>query len=566
MEGEKIRLVKSACEFMVSQMSPKDKLGLVEYNSVTREVFQLSRTSEDFKTEASRMIKSMCPQARTNLSGGLFLGFEQQQKNQYLDWEKEEESENAPDLSDTVSVQSSFVDVEMRDTDTFSEASFIDIDPPEGAAAAPTSDQSSTAHAPVPAPAPAPAPTVPVHPTPPQAAPTPCQQPRQQPRPILRNPRHPVGRFGLDGGRVPVPPSRLLAGREAPKPRVLEADAVRSIFLFTDGLANEGVTSQEKLVGTLGKLLANASHKVRVCTFGFGDDHSPELLGELARAGGGTYYYIEKEDGIATAFGDALGGLLSVAAQNVTLDFVPAKGVRARGVHCAFANSVSAEGVQSVAVGDLFSEENKDILFDVELDPIEPGGEGWEEDGASFTIGTLRLKYLDVVGACLGSEELQCVVTRAKVLPAGMQSDVGVAVQRARVETARAMQEAEACARSERYGPASDNLRVLMSNLRLLGQNPNLRGTDAQLVDQLVYDCEEACTNVSTKQAYMSKGNKILWAKMRGHEQQRTACREDADSALAGMQAPAHTYATPTQMGMRTKSKSMMGVNRTHPS
>jgi hypothetical protein len=47
----------------------------------------------------------------------------------------------------------------------------------------------------------------------------------------------------------------------------------------------------------------------------YGSDHSAQLLGSIAEAGSGTYYYIESEENIPTAFADALGGLLSVASQ-----------------------------------------------------------------------------------------------------------------------------------------------------------------------------------------------------------------------------------------------------------
>ena len=52
--------------------------------------------------------------------------------------------------------------------------------------------------------------------------------------------------------------------------------------------------------------------QVRIFTFGFGSDHDEKLLLDIASAGQGSYYYIKKEDQIAAAFGDALGGLLSV--------------------------------------------------------------------------------------------------------------------------------------------------------------------------------------------------------------------------------------------------------------
>lgn len=76
--------------------------------------------------------------------------------------------------------------------------------------------------------------------------------------------------------------------------------------------------------------------RVRVHTFGYGADHSPDMLQQIAAAGCGTYYYIKSEEDIPKAFADAIGGLLSVAAQNVSVEFTPAPGVRVESVHTAF--------------------------------------------------------------------------------------------------------------------------------------------------------------------------------------------------------------------------------------
>lgn len=86
MAGEKLKLVKKTVEFLVNQMRATDKLGVVEYDSSVNELVALSKTDPLFKAEASRIIRTMTDGSCTNLSGGLFKGVEQQQKNQYVDW------------------------------------------------------------------------------------------------------------------------------------------------------------------------------------------------------------------------------------------------------------------------------------------------------------------------------------------------------------------------------------------------------------------------------------------------------------------------------------------------
>eukprot|EP00287_Rhodomonas_sp_CCMP768_P009749 CAMPEP_0196718132 /NCGR_PEP_ID=MMETSP1091-20130531/1410_1 /TAXON_ID=302021 /ORGANISM="Rhodomonas sp., Strain CCMP768" /LENGTH=595 /DNA_ID=CAMNT_0042058723 /DNA_START=18 /DNA_END=1805 /DNA_ORIENTATION=+ len=537
MEGSKLQLVKESCNFILDQMSAKDKLGLVEYNTVCREVFALSRASEGFKPEASRLIKRLKAESRTNLSGGLFLGFEQQQKNKYLDWEpeededklKQEETPRQAEEADGISEQSSFVEVNMRDDDSFSEASMVE---------APAEDKA----------------------TDPTLCPPPPQPKRTAVSQLAAMKRARFAPAPLHQGRTPQPPAGLsaglFAGRAAPNETRLEEEAVRSIFLFTDGLANEGLTRQDKLVDTLTRLLASTTPPPRVCTFGFGEDHSAELLGELAKAGAGTYYFIDKEEGIATAFADALGGLLSVAAQNVTLEFQPAEGVQTGAVHTPFATTRTGAGAVTVAVGDLFSEEGKDVLFDVELPPVPADG------CQDYCVGTLRLSYLDVEGCVLASELLPCQVRRLHAAPAA-PPDAKVAVQRARVETAAAMVKAEAAAASGNRAEAAQSLKGAMAALSLVEAQAGLAQADAELMAQLRWDCEEAAQNVATAEAYSGRGGKVLQAKMRAHAQQRTCALEDMDYLAAG--APVsrgpvtHTYATPTQLCYRGIASKKVG-------
>lgn len=129
---------------------------------------------------------------------------------------------------------------------------------------------------------------------------------------------------------APPPPSKKNESEEVIVP--IAADAVRSIFLLTDGLANEGVTDAAQLERMLTKMLDH-SVRPRIFTFGFGADHNPAFLETLANAGNGSYYFIESEERIPTAFADALGGLMSVVLQNIEVVLTPLNGCTIRKVH-----------------------------------------------------------------------------------------------------------------------------------------------------------------------------------------------------------------------------------------
>jgi hypothetical protein len=217
-------------------------------------------------------------------------------------------------------------------------------------------------------------------------------------------------RGGGQRPKSPVP-ALIFGGVEAPAKHGVEEDAVRSVFLFTDGQANEGVTDETKLVSMV-REMADQKHRVRLYTFGFGADHSEELLSKLAEAGSGSYYFIEKEDNIATAFADALGGLLSVVAQNVKLTFVPAPGVVVDEVHTSFGTSEEGGGRRSVRIGDLLSEEAKDTLLDVRLPALADLAECQTVD---YKIGHVDLSYLDVETATNFSRVLFTVTLHSKI-------------------------------------------------------------------------------------------------------------------------------------------------------
>jgi hypothetical protein len=106
--------------------------------------------------------------------------------------------------------------------------------------------------------------------------------------------------------------------------------------------------------------------------FGYGADHSATLLSELATAASGSYYFVENDSSVGTAFGDALGGVLSVLAQNVVLNIkVAPEGapLGAEIVSVLHKGALEREnGAYSVVtVGDLFAEETRDVLFEVKL-------------------------------------------------------------------------------------------------------------------------------------------------------------------------------------------------------
>merc|ERR1712166_1060557 len=117
-------------------------------------------------------------------------------------------------------------------------------------------------------------------------------------------------------------------------PDLAEPGRTSSVLLFTDGLANRGLTDSAKIAGCMKGALEDCSdNQPSIFTFGFGEDHDAEMLRTIADVGEGLYYYIENKESIPQTFADCLGGLLSVVAQNMVLVVEPCDGVSILKVH-----------------------------------------------------------------------------------------------------------------------------------------------------------------------------------------------------------------------------------------
>mmetsp|Transcript_30686 Transcript_30686/g.42499 ORF Transcript_30686/g.42499 Transcript_30686/m.42499 type:complete len:563 (-) Transcript_30686:189-1877(-) len=156
-------------------------------------------------------------------------------------------------------------------------------------------------------------------------------------------------------------------------------DVVRGIFLFTDGLANEGVLETDKLVACVLGALTEVVGSCSIFCFGLGSDHDEGMLSALAEATGGHYYYLENEENIPAAFADALGGLLSVFAQNIKVLIRPLNGAEITKVQTKFEHQKLGDGSVSINLHDLYCEESRDLVLEIMLPPIDNMK---QEDGA----------------------------------------------------------------------------------------------------------------------------------------------------------------------------------------
>lgn len=131
----------------------------------------------------------------------------------------------------------------------------------------------------------------------------------------------------------------------------------QGILLLTDGHANIGVHSEQGLLEILNRIQTE-SPGVSLTTVAYGVDHNAEMLTNMAKAGGGAYNVVRSLEDVATVFGDILGGLISVSAQQVEVQFPPEAEVIT-----SYRTEKDPSGLTTVYVGDLYADAEVTILF-----------------------------------------------------------------------------------------------------------------------------------------------------------------------------------------------------------
>ena len=102
------------------------------------------------------------------------------------------------------------------------------------------------------------------------------------------------------------------------------ADAVKVVLLLSDGRANGGITSTERL----SKLALDAFQEgIQTSSFGLGADYDGALMSSIATDGAGGYYYLRDAEQIAPALGTELDKRLDPVATALELRVRLKKGV-----------------------------------------------------------------------------------------------------------------------------------------------------------------------------------------------------------------------------------------------
>jgi len=231
-----------------------------------------------------------------------------------------------------------------------------------------------------------------------------------------------------------------------------------------------------------------------IFSFGFGDDHDPKMLKAIADAGRGLYYYIENSDKIPESFADCIGGLLSIVAQNATLTVKSLNGTSISKLISKYPNTFDS-GQYVIQLGDLYSEENKNLMCNVILPQLETETE-------KFEIIEFTLQYFNVLTVVQEKIINITKVNRPQQTPQNQITDFFLDRQRNRLNAAETIEEARKQADLGNF----DKARVMINEtVEGINQSPS---REDELCQTFVKDLKETLDGISSKTEYYAKGQK----------------------------------------------------------
>ena len=157
----------------------------------------------------------------------------------------------------------------------------------------------------------------------------------------------------------------LHAGWAAGAQQVLEHVAwqgLNRVLLLSDGLANHGLTDPEAICG---EVRGMAGRQVSTSTIGVGDDYNEDLMGAMARAGMGNYYFVENSVQLADIFQTELQGLMATTGRRAELTVRPGPGVELADVLTELERGSAGQ----IKLPDLVSDMPISILLRVKVTP-----------------------------------------------------------------------------------------------------------------------------------------------------------------------------------------------------
>jgi Ca-activated chloride channel family protein len=231
----------------------------------------------------------------------------------------------------------------------------------------------------------------------------------------------------------------------------------RRILLLTDGMANIGITDEAQLTRMA---RGSAGDGIGTTTIGFGAGFSEDLLTAMADAGGGGAHFAPTPDAAPAIFAQEFDDLLSIVAQNVSVEIRPAwNEVELLSILNDVVQVPIPGGVQA-QLGDAYGDERRRVVFQLRVPKLQ-------------SLGPSRIAEVVVRYVAVGQQVAMHELTVPVVVNAVSADDAIASVPDAEVTeevtvllSARAHDEARDLADAGRHDEARAKLRAAAARLR----------------------------------------------------------------------------------------------------
>ena len=338
----------------------------------------------------------------------------------------------------------------------------------------------------------------------------------------------------------------------------LDDNYVNRVILMSDGLANRGVTDNQRLVEMATQKFQG---KISTTTMGLGNDFNEDLLMSMATAGGGNFYFIESPEVTPLIFQEELQGLLNVVGQNLVVTLEPSPHVQI--INQLHAYPMHTDGRNtSYRMGDVFGDEVKALLLELSIPALSDVGEE--------QIANLRFEYDELRDKKADHHVIDMPVMVNVRAPDGQPLLTNPEVEQS-VLLLRAAQSRKRAIKAADRGDFSGASQILRDAAAAIEQSP---ATDARLLEErnaLIQQADEveqgsARYNVYSRKTMSTQAFYTLNSRhddtmmLRGREKERIANQSlEAQAAAPSFTVEPREGVTPTHMTWNDKTYQLAG-------
>ena len=299
---------------------------------------------------------------------------------------------------------------------------------------------------------------------------------------------------------------KLLKDRRSTNP-------VTSILLLSDGLDGGAVHKVRQSI-TEYKL----PQDLTVNTFGFGNDHDPQLMTEIADLRDGNFYFIKELNTVDEAFIDCLGGLVSSIAQNIQIKIQPEQSDILQGVEIAQAYGDSTmwtkqEGAYTTKMTNLICGQQKDYVLELKL-PINKQQLQDHEKSIKVASAEVTMTGFDNKEVVKKSELIITLLNEEEELE-DVEDDREVMKHFYRVKSGLVTDEARKLADAGKYEEA----KKMLTNFKEQVENSFLK--DEEFIKNMIKDMIQTLEDLNPK-VYQDYGRQNMYGNYRAQTQQRS--------------------------------------------